>query len=65
MIINAAISCGKTVTAEPLNGLQNAQAEFAIPQAEAPPIDKEKTLRNTDWLEADQTRKAEVRIRNE
>ncbi|KRX17495.1 Mannose-P-dolichol utilization defect 1 -like protein [Trichinella nelsoni] len=33
------------------------------PQAEAPPIDKEKTLRNTDWLEADRTRKAEVRIR--
>ncbi|KRY38906.1 Mannose-P-dolichol utilization defect 1 protein [Trichinella spiralis] len=33
------------------------------PQAEAPPIDKEETLRNTDWLEADRTRKAEVRIR--
>ncbi|XP_003381423.1 hypothetical protein Tsp_07112 [Trichinella spiralis] len=37
----------------------------ATPQAEAPPIDKEKTLRNTDWLEADRTRKAEVRIRSE
>ncbi|KRZ82257.1 hypothetical protein T08_1572 [Trichinella sp. T8] len=36
-----------------------------IPQAEAPPIDKEETLRNTDWLEADRTRKAEVRIRSE
>ncbi|KRX64431.1 Protein OS-9, partial [Trichinella sp. T6] len=34
-----------------------------IPQAEAPPIDKEETLRNTDWLESDRTRKAEVRIR--
>ncbi|KRX22183.1 hypothetical protein T07_9517 [Trichinella nelsoni] len=33
------------------------------PQAEAPPIHKERTLRNTDWLEADRTRKTEVRIR--
>ncbi|KRX47343.1 hypothetical protein T05_4865 [Trichinella murrelli] len=32
------------------------------PQAEAPPIDKEGTLRNTDWPEADRTRKTEVRI---
>ncbi|KRY54826.1 hypothetical protein T03_16638 [Trichinella britovi] len=35
------------------------------PQAEAPPIDKEGTLRNTDWPEADRTRKAEVRIPSE
>ncbi|KRY91147.1 hypothetical protein T4D_9414 [Trichinella pseudospiralis] len=34
------------------------------PQAEAPPIDKEGTLRNTDWLEADRTKKAEARIRH-
>ncbi|KRX56045.1 hypothetical protein T09_11984 [Trichinella sp. T9] len=34
--------------------------QILISQAEAPPIDKEKTLRNTDWLEADRTRKAEV-----
>ncbi|KRY93488.1 hypothetical protein T4D_489 [Trichinella pseudospiralis] len=27
------------------------------PQAEAPPIDKEGTLRNTDWLEADRTKR--------
>ncbi|KRX40041.1 hypothetical protein T03_3250 [Trichinella britovi] len=33
------------------------------PQAEAPPVDKEGTLRDTDWLEADRTRKAEVRVR--
>ncbi|KRX72058.1 hypothetical protein T06_9974 [Trichinella sp. T6] len=33
--------------------------------AEAPPIDTEGTLRNIDWLEADQTRKAEVRVRSE
>ncbi|KRX17371.1 hypothetical protein T07_2384 [Trichinella nelsoni] len=32
------------------------------PQAEAPPVDKEGTLRITDWLEADRTRKAEVRV---
>ncbi|KRY08064.1 hypothetical protein T12_3711 [Trichinella patagoniensis] len=36
-----------------------------ISQAEAPPIDTEGTLRNIDWLEADQTRKAEVRVRSE
>ncbi|KRX85838.1 hypothetical protein T4E_11245 [Trichinella pseudospiralis] len=35
---------------------------LSVPQAEAPSIDKEGTLRNTDWLEADRTRKAEVRI---
>ncbi|KAL1284517.1 PiggyBac transposable element-derived protein [Trichinella pseudospiralis] len=34
------------------------------PQAEASPIDKEGTLRNTDWLEADRTRKAEARFRH-
>ncbi|KRY84015.1 hypothetical protein T4D_9749 [Trichinella pseudospiralis] len=35
-----------------------------LPQAEASPIDKEGTLRNTDWLEADRTRKAEARFRH-
>ncbi|KRX69732.1 hypothetical protein T06_7195 [Trichinella sp. T6] len=35
------------------------------PQAEAPSIDKEGTLRNTDWPEADRTKKAEVRIPSE
>ncbi|XP_003370750.1 hypothetical protein Tsp_09961 [Trichinella spiralis] len=43
------------------DGLCRPPGSSARPQAEAPPVDKEGTLRNTDWLEADRTRKAEAR----